>query len=334
MEHCINTWARVIIADLYESQLENLQYPKRIQTYLNSRFGSDVQQRGFNVQIVDRITSSGQKTKGGKVLRIEPVVYQGVKVFSRTGRVHQANFAVDLFFKDSAHSVSPSVRRKGSDRIPLAQIEGFDHEPWTLVAGYVDFPKIADDENLWDSQKRKPKQSRVRKAWEDVLHQWEDEIQKTILKVKERLSEEQDLDFAQDLVKATRDALRQLSYFSELSFSAPGVTQPERSFSGSTSKKVKRDYIMAIVLNEHGQGVSMVDVELWPSANPNEVVRKKTGVSGRIRFGQLPMGKYRVYITPPKGTVPHAKYPTSKELMLTRLHMKRARKNLMRFINC
>lgn len=291
---------RLEVTNLREG-IENEVKPASLAGFFSRRFGDDVRTRKVEIYVIDRVTSEGQKTRGGKEIMVQPPAYLGVPVLEKEVSASDGTpFRMLVYYDPRGKNRSLTVRRKRSEVFKLTDLLEFQKEPWNLLHGYIDFPDYLNDENLWDSAKTRLLTSKKRDQWIKKLMSFTKEIEDSIKQTESRFRQKDLEDLSKDLAAVTVNALSEIDYFRDRAL-IPAKKEPGKGHPRGPSKALTA--VEVRVINEHNIGIPGVEIKFFQNSNLLSV--KVTGLSGGISFGRVAEGKkYRVQMINPEGTRP------------------------------
>lgn len=298
----LSSGTRVEITGLRES-LDRTFRPGLLTTHFSEEFGEYIGEGRFILTIVDRVSPEGRSTPGGRKIEVKQVSHTGSQLFHETFDVEvEGKFypcEAELYYDATSKGLtSPRIRRNKVSRGELTALgEPFNTAPWNLVNGYVDFPNVADDDSLWNTDKNLPIASRARAAWERKLGDLAEVVKMRIADLESASRQQRLRSYNTRAAQATVDVLRSLPAFEGV---LPGAGRQDTRGSRRT-RSTPTDIVVIEVFNEHRQGVAGVVVEFGQrDKGIKALATATTGTGGTLSFGQRPFGRYYAKITLPE----------------------------------
>ncbi len=280
---------QVVIKGLHPG-FERSLAPRLLAEHLSNRFGEDIR-RGVVIEIVDRLTEEGKRTKAGRVLKVTAPEFKGICLMDRTlvtphGR-HE--YKVKLFYAPgSGTNVSPKIQRKGSTGRPLKELpeEFLRQSPWNRLEGIVEAPYDLE----WSSSKSLPLQSsRTYRHWMAGLRALGEELENLIAAADKRSRERIATRFSGEVVDAVLAAMAESKIFGDQPIGTLPDVRNKKKKATSRRERVERQLckrrIEATVLNEHDGAFEGATIELW--CGDQLIGTKTTGPSGYVAFPEL-----------------------------------------------
>lgn len=275
---------------------EDLFNPNKLSAFFKSRFGGDIRSGRVALEIVDR-TSQGVKRlpKGENVIPIKPAAYLGIPLFQNKvlKTPDGVEFVIEQLWYDPTGKGTGhdglNVAHKGSPKLSLSRLPGFDEEPWTNVWGTINFPTYPHEDRLWDPAKTMLHDTPERRGWMKALQYFgRNELAPELASRRKVLQKREQQQYVTDLKDAALAGCGEVEWFKDLvitrSQQAPSSKKPKSEAQRQESKKLR-----ATVFNEHNRGVPGIRIELWRAGVLVDAVY--TGLSGSITFtGDYPNG--------------------------------------------
>lgn len=264
--------------------------PRLLVEHLSNHFGEDIR-HGLVIEVVDRLTDEGRRTKGGRVLKATTPEFHGACLMDRdlTTTHGKHTFHVQLFYAPgSGTNLSPKFQRKGSTGRPLKELpdEFLRQAPWNRLEGTV----AAPDDLEWSSSKSLPLQSsRTYRHWMAGLRALGEELEDLIAAADKRSRERIATRFSGEVVDAVLAAMAKSKIFGDQPIGTLPDVRNKKNKATSHRESVERQLckrrIEATVVDENYAAFEGAVIELW--CGGQLLGTKTTGTSGYVAFPDL-----------------------------------------------